>query len=151
MSQLQLVLVSPERTLFSGFAESVSCQTEDGEITILPHHTPLLATLRAGELRVVVDGQVQLFHVGGGFAEVQAGSSVIILADASERVSEIDAERAADALQRAKERLAQESLTDREYAAVASLIERNAARLQITRKHSHRRRSPVTSEGVLEE
>lgn len=152
MSSLHISLVSPEHTLFSGEARRMSCHTSDGVITILPHHTPLITALVAGELEVLAaDGVSHIFHVGGGFVEVQPGSTVAVLADTSERVTEIDAARAAEALKLAQERLQREALSDREYAAVASLIERNAARLRIVRKHAHRRRTSITGEGVLEE
>ena len=152
MSSLHVSLVSPERTLFEGEAQRITCHTIDGVVGILPHHAPLVTALVAGELEIVaVDGSTHLFHVGGGFAEVQPGSVVAILAESSERVAEIDAARAAEALRLAQERLQREALSDREYAAVASLIERNAARIRIVRKHAHRRRASITSEGVLEE
>lgn len=152
MSSLHVSLVSPERTLYQNEARRITCHTAEGIVTILPHHTPLITALVPGELEIIsLDGDSQHFHVGGGFIEVQPGSAVAILAEVGERVAEIDEARAAEALRLAKERLEREFLSDREYAAVASLIERNAARLRIVRKHAHRRRASITSEGVLEE
>lgn len=152
MQSLSISIVSPERSLFAGSASRITCHTPAGEITILPNHAPLITPLVAGELEVCeTTGVVHVFHVGGGFVEVQPGSVVSVLAEVGERVTEIDEQRAAEALRLAQERLQREALSDREYAAVASLIERNAARLRIARKHAHRRRTSITGEGVLEE
>jgi F-type H+-transporting ATPase subunit epsilon len=105
-----------------------------------------------GDLRVVVRQEVyvQLF-AGGGFIQVFPGSKVVILADAAERVTEIDVARAEEAAVRAKDVLEKSQMSDREYAATSALLDRNLARLKIVRKHAHRRSSPITSEGVLEE
>jgi F-type H+-transporting ATPase subunit epsilon len=54
MSKLQLhyTVVTPERIVFEGDADSISVMTSMGEITVLPHHVPLLALMKAGEMRV---------------------------------------------------------------------------------------------------
>ena len=76
----------------------------EGELGILPHHAPLLTALQPGELRIKKDGEEESMAVTGGFLEVRR-DRVIILADAAERVEEIDIERAEAARRRAEERL----------------------------------------------
>jgi F-type H+-transporting ATPase subunit epsilon len=151
MAILHLILVTPERTLFDEAVDAVTCTTVDGQITLLPGHTALVAELAAGELLVRQKNTLQVLHAGGGFIQVQPSGKVVVLSDAAEHVTEIDAKRAEEALARAKERLAQTHLSDREYMATAALLERNSARLKIVRKHAHRRKSGITGEGVLEE
>ncbi len=56
---------------------------------ILPHHAPLLTTLKYGIIKVRSQGQETIFTVAGGIAEVQP-DIVTILADAAENVEEID-------------------------------------------------------------
>jgi F-type H+-transporting ATPase subunit epsilon len=148
---LYLRLVTPEKQLLSEEVASLTVPTENGHITILPQHAPLVATLVPGELVIRGGQRERPFHVGGGMLRVEAGSQVTILADAAEHVEEIDIARAQEALARAKERLESEQLSDREYAATAALLDRNLARLRIARKHAHRHHAGITGEGVLEE
>ena len=76
----------------------------DGEMGILPHHAPLLTTLKYGIIKVRSQGQETIFTVAGGIAEVQP-DVVTILADSAENVEEIDVHRAEAARKRAEESL----------------------------------------------
>jgi F-type H+-transporting ATPase subunit epsilon len=67
---LRVVVMSPERTIYEGAAESVVAPAWDGQLGILRGHAPLMALLGAGELRVRSGGQVEHFHVEGGFLQV---------------------------------------------------------------------------------
>ena len=67
---LQVVVISPERTIFDGTAESVIAPAWDGEVGILRGHAPLMALLGSGDLRVWSGGKVEHFHVEGGFLQV---------------------------------------------------------------------------------
>ena len=48
MATMQVELVSVERALWSGEATAVFARTVDGELGILPGHTPLLGALEPG-------------------------------------------------------------------------------------------------------
>lgn len=146
-----LKLITPEKTLFDEVVDSLTCSTTLGQITVLPNHLPFVAELVADELIVRQGKDEHILHAGGGFIQVFPGSKVVILADAAERVTEIDVARAEEAAVRAKDVLEKSQMSDREYAATSALLDRNLARLKIVRKHAHRRSSPITSEGVLEE
>ena len=52
MAQLEVDLVDAEGKVWSGQAHQVTAPAADGEIGILPGHTPVLSLLRAGEVRV---------------------------------------------------------------------------------------------------
>jgi F-type H+-transporting ATPase subunit epsilon len=67
---LRVVVISPERTIFEGDAEFVAAPAWDGEIGILRGHAPLMALLGSGEMRVKHGGNVEHFHVEGGFLQV---------------------------------------------------------------------------------
>lgn len=151
MKLIHLKLVTPERTVLFHDVESLSCPTEMGQITVLADHQPLVATLRPGELSARGPQSEFFVNVTGGFLQVDAGSQVTVLADAAEHFYEINEERAEAARKRAQEMLQQEQLSDREYARVAASLEKNLTRLNILRKHSHRRTSPITGEGVRQE
>ena len=98
-------IVSQDRIVFQGDVDMVLLPGTDGEMGILPHHAPLLTTLKYGIIKVRLQGQESIFTVAGGIAEVQP-DIVTILADAAENVEEIDVQRAEAARKRAEESLA---------------------------------------------
>lgn len=103
---LRLEVVSPDGPVFDGDVAMVVVPAERGEMGILPQHAPLVARLSVGEMRVkTLDGTWLSLAVAEGFVKVQF-DKVIVLADAAELASEIDAARAEEALAKAKERLA---------------------------------------------
>ena len=68
---LKCLVVTPEKTLLNMDATFVVLPLADGEYGILSGHTPLIARLGAGELRITgTDGQLTHYYVEGGFAEV---------------------------------------------------------------------------------
>jgi F-type H+-transporting ATPase subunit epsilon len=67
---LTVSVVSPERTLFEGEADSVVAPAFDGEVGILPMHAPMLTLLGVGELRLTTAGAQRRFTIDGGFLEV---------------------------------------------------------------------------------
>ncbi|HEX8848043.1 MAG TPA: F0F1 ATP synthase subunit epsilon [Gemmatimonadaceae bacterium] len=82
---LRVSVVSPERTLFEGDAESVVAPAFDGEVGILSHHAPMLTLLGSGRLRVRAGGGEQQFTVTGGFLEV-ADDRVRVVTERAETV-----------------------------------------------------------------
>ena len=67
---LKVSVVSPERTLFEGEAESLIAPAFDGQVGILTDHAPMLTLLGNGELRLTSAGGDRKFTVSGGFLEV---------------------------------------------------------------------------------
>jgi F-type H+-transporting ATPase subunit epsilon len=68
---LTVEFVTPEKRLWSGKATMVSARTLEGELGILPNHSPLLGVLVDGKVSIkAVDGSVQEFTVSGGFLSV---------------------------------------------------------------------------------
>jgi F-type H+-transporting ATPase subunit epsilon len=96
-------IVSPEGQLYSGEANMVFAPAVEGEIGVAPRHAPLLTTLKAGEVRVQVDGEEEhAFYVGGGALEIQP-HAVSILADTAARARDLDEAAALEAKARAEE------------------------------------------------
>jgi F-type H+-transporting ATPase subunit epsilon len=96
-------IVSAEGQIFSGEASMVFAPGSEGELGITPRHAPLLTTLKAGEVRVVAEGQdEQSFYVGGGALEVQP-HLVTVLADTAARARDLDEAAALAAKQRAED------------------------------------------------
>ena len=91
---MQFDLVSPERRLASGQATAVRIPGADGDLTAMPDHAPVVATLRPGSLSVDMDGDTQDFAVTGGFAQVTAEAATV-LADEALPKGEVTAEHLA--------------------------------------------------------
>lgn len=149
MSNLSFQLVTPEKTVLSEELASLTCPTNMGYITILPGHVPLVATLTPGELHTKTEkGEDSYIFVSGGFVQVNPDSKVIVLADQAEHHYEIDEQRAKEAKKRAEKELAERKMSGEEYAAVAASLERSLARINIKRKHAHRKQSSI-DQGTL--
>ena len=67
---LKVAVISPERTLFEGEADSVVAPAFDGEVGILTGHAPMMTLLGRGPLRVTRGGDARRFAVEGGFLQV---------------------------------------------------------------------------------
>jgi len=133
-------IVSQDRTVFEGDVDIVTLPGMDGEMGILPHHAPLLTTLKFGMIKVRAKGQEQVFTVAGGVAEVQP-DIVTILADAAENVEKIDVERAEAAKRRAEEMLKQGPPADTDaYLAIEAALRRSNLRLEAVRRYRGARR-----------
>jgi F-type H+-transporting ATPase subunit epsilon len=89
-------IVSAEKEIFSGLAEAVFASAVMGEVGIYPRHTPMLTRLKAGEVRVLVDGKEEQFYVSGGMLEVQP-HVVTVLADTAMRADDVDEAAALEA------------------------------------------------------
>lgn len=140
-------IVSQDRQVFSGDADMVIVPGIQGEMGILPNHSPLLSTLKFGILRVRYKGQEQIFTIAGGVIEVQP-DLVTVMADAAENVQEIDIGRAEAAKRRAEEILKQGPPPDSDsYLKIESALRRSNLRLEAVKRYrGQRSRFPGTSE-----
>jgi len=132
---LKFKIVTPERVMLETEVDSVSLPTPLGEITILPHHMPLVSSLAPGELKYKKAAQDDFFAVSGGFVEVKKNGEVIVLADTAEFGHEIDEQRAEAARRRARELMKGLRHDQQAHASAAAIIEKNLARLRVARKH----------------
>lgn len=151
MHSIHFQLVTPEKVVLSEELSSLSCPTTLGQITVMPHHVPLVATLVPGELIARAEDKEHSIHVWGGFIEVRLNNEVVLLADGAEHSHEIDTQQAEEAVGRAKQSMQEQTVSSKEYAQAATMLERNLSRLKIAKKHAHRRTAPITGQGVLEE
>jgi F-type H+-transporting ATPase subunit epsilon len=101
---LQLEIVSPERRAYTDEVDMVIVPGIDGQLGILPHHTPLISALGVGELRIKKGGTEQSLLISGGFVEVRP-DKVIVMADLAEHSDEIDEAKAVEARKRAEAEL----------------------------------------------
>ena len=129
-------IASQDRLVFEGDADIVILPGVNGEMGILPHHAPLLTTLKLGVIKVRKGLEEEYFTVTGGLAEVQP-SIITILADAAENVEEIDIARAEAARERARLLLEEgPSETDIEnILAIEAALRRSNLRLEAARRY----------------
>jgi len=133
---IKIEVVTAERLVYSDSADMVIAPGTEGELGILPHHTPLMTLLKPGELRIKKGSEEAELAVTGGFLEVRP-DHVIVLADAAERAEEIDEARAEMAKKRAEARLSQPTAeTDKARAEAA--LRRAMVRLDIVEKRKKR-------------
>lgn len=135
---IKFELVTPERVVLKDCISQVTVPTREGEITVLPKHMPLVATLVPGVLEIVDNkGEKKTLAVSGGFLEVLL-NKVVVLADTAERSEEIDIERAEKAMEWAEKEMKKkqgEMKDEKQYAEVFSGIERQLARIRAARRH----------------
>jgi F-type H+-transporting ATPase subunit epsilon len=103
VATLQVELVAVERKIWSGEARMVIARTTEGELGILPGHAPLLGQLAEGGVVTIrgAEGEDLVVAAHGGFVSVTE-RGVSILAETAEISTEIDVQRARDALSRAE-------------------------------------------------
>jgi F-type H+-transporting ATPase subunit epsilon len=104
VATLQVDVVAVERTIWSGEATMVIARTTEGELGVLPGHAPLLGQLAEGGVVTVRTGSGDDVVVAahGGFLSVTE-RGVSVLAETAEISTEIDVERAREALRRAQD------------------------------------------------
>jgi F-type H+-transporting ATPase subunit epsilon len=119
---IALSIVSAEGRIYSGEVRMVAVPSVRGEIGVLPRHTPLLANLLPGEVRILTpDDEVEYIYVSGGYVEIQP-FAVTILADTAIRGQEVDEQAALEAKRRAEETISTARLfLDRDRAHIELL------------------------------
>src|SRR5215212_3917560 len=104
-TKLTLEIVTPDRALIREEVDELVVPGTEGELGVLPGHTPLLTSLKIGELWYRQGQEKHYLAIAFGFVEVLP-DRVTVLADVGERAQEIDVHRAERARQRAEQLLA---------------------------------------------
>ncbi|MFA5975031.1 MAG: F0F1 ATP synthase subunit epsilon [Elusimicrobiota bacterium] len=138
---LHIDIVTPDRLVMQGLADSVIVPAADGELGILPNHAPLLAQLQPGQIHLRRGDLVELFAISGGYVEIRE-NRVLVFAETAEMAREIDVERARQAAERAKAAL-REPESDIQVLQAEAALRRALARLhayeEIQQNTSHSR------------
>ena len=132
---IHLEIVTPEKMALETDVDSVQIPGLDGELGILPGHTPLISQLKpAGLLTYVQNGTTSQLVISEGFVEVMP-DRVKVLAEQAERPDEIDVKRAIEAKERAERLIAQASNDPSIDAGQATIeYERALTRLQVAER-----------------
>ncbi|MEO5573169.1 MAG: F0F1 ATP synthase subunit epsilon [Gammaproteobacteria bacterium] len=137
---IHIDIVSAEAEIYSGDVAMVFAPGAMGELGILPRHTPLLTTLKPGEVRVrTVDGTEESFYVSGGILEIQP-HIVTVLSDTAMRAKDVDEAAALEAKQRAEQAMQDRAGDYNEAKALAELagaIAQLEAIQRLRKRHGH--------------
>ena len=75
MKELQLSIVSPEKSIFDGDVKIVTLPGTLGSFSILPGHAPIVSPLQAGTLSyTTMEGEERTIDIQGGFVELSDGT-----------------------------------------------------------------------------
>ncbi|HEX6178961.1 MAG TPA: ATP synthase F1 subunit epsilon [Thermoanaerobaculia bacterium] len=133
-NRINLTVVTRERKIVDAQVDEVILPATDGEIGVLPGHTPLLALLKIGELRYRTGNTVNKLVISWGFAEVLP-DRVIVLAERGFLPGEIDRAAAEADRAAAEKELAYLSSHDPEFLVVEARLEESIAMINIGRDH----------------
>ncbi|NKI95673.1 F0F1 ATP synthase subunit epsilon [Rhizobacter sp. SG703] len=135
MATLHVDVVSAEEAIFSGEAKFVALPGENGELGILPRHTPLITRIRPGAVRIqrADTGEEEFVFVAGGILEVQPGT-VTVLADTAIRGKDLDEAKAAEAKKIAEEAV-KNAKSDLDLAKAQNELVALAAQIAALRKY----------------
>jgi len=128
--KIQLEVVTPERRVLAEPVEMVTVPGLNGELGILPGHTPLISQLKTGVLTYFQEGRNSQLHVSGGFVEVR-DDRVAVLAEVAERPEEIDASSARAARERLEKQLSGWTGSEEDLEIARTELARSEVRLQL--------------------
>jgi F-type H+-transporting ATPase subunit epsilon len=131
--KFELQVVTPAKHILSEDVQSIELPGKDGYLGILPGHAPLLTELGAGILTFNKGGETRSMTVIDGFAEVLP-NRVIVLADQSERVEDIDAGKARAELEKAQHELPGAGASEADWERANAAIARATVRVQAAEK-----------------
>jgi len=132
VSTFKTEIVSPDRVVWSGEAQSVTFRTIEGSMGVLDKRAPIVTALDIAMMEVKTEKEKLEFAVHGGLLRMN-GEELVIVTDAAEKAEEIDFYRAEKAKQRAEDLLAKAKNDVERYKANASL-QKNILRMRVGKK-----------------
>ena len=124
-----LRIITPDRMFYEGDVDMVEFNTTEGEIGVLPGHIPLTVIVKPGILVITEKEGQKEAALHAGFAEILP-EGITILAEIIEWPEEIDGQRAEEAMNRAKERLASKT-PETDSARAETALLRAMARINV--------------------
>jgi F-type H+-transporting ATPase subunit epsilon len=133
--KIQLDVVTPEESVYSGKIDMLEGPAMDGLIGILPKHAPLVTGMSIGIVRIMNNGEETEIAISDGFMEVLP-ERISLVVRTAELPDMIDIERAEAAKERAKEKM--EKTSDQvEFARAEAAYDRAVSRLKAAGHHDH--------------
>lgn len=104
MATFNVKVVTYQEKLLEQEADFLLVRTTEGDMGVLPNHSPFVAELAIGEMMIRLNGTEKSYFVSGGFLEI-SNNNVTILADEAMASELIDLERAKKEAEEAKAKL----------------------------------------------
>ena len=123
----QLDIVTPTKVISEGQVEYLRAPSTEGLFGILGGHAVATILIDIGEIKVTKEGKEFYYATNGGFADIRP-ESVMLLVETAEKVSDIDKDRAEEAMKRAQDRF-QDNETDLKRATDAIVRARNRLKI----------------------
>jgi len=139
METFRFEIVTAEASVFTDDVQEVILWGTEGQMTILPKHASLMTMLAPGDIYIKSKEGEQYLAESGGFLEVRS-DKVILLADACERVEDIDEDRAEAAKKRAEETL-KASPAHPDAVIAEAALRRSLARLKVVEKRRYKKKA----------
>ncbi len=133
MKVFALEIVTPSKLAFNAEVVSITVPGTLGEFQVLYNHAAIVSTLEIGKIKVQPkDGETLIFATSGGTIEVLNNKAVVLVASL-ERIEEIDVQRAEQAVERARKRLANRDQVD--VARAEAALTRGLNRLKVSARN----------------
>ena len=130
-TKLTLEIVTPDRALVTEQVDEVQVPGAEGYFGVLPGHTPVLASLKVGELWYRIGQEKFYLAIAFGFVEVLP-DRVTVLAQIAERAQDVDVSRAEAAKKRAEEAVARGSAqSEKDFEQARIALMKSMIRLQV--------------------
>ena len=125
---INISFISQETTLFEGEAKMVVMDGQEGQLGIVKGHSPLLAVLKPGPVRMIQEEGEEVFFTNGGFAEVQP-ENITILVDSAVRADDLDESKIWKPNEEA-EKLLKDKKDQKDFAEVSSQLTQSLSQLR---------------------
>ena len=125
---INISFISQETTLFEGEAKMVVMDGQEGQLGIVKGHSPLLAVLKPGPVRMIQEEGEEVFFTNGGFAEVQP-ENITILVDSAVRADDLDESKILKAKEEA-EKFLKDKKDQKDFAEVSSQLTQSLSQLR---------------------
>ncbi len=132
--KMMLEVVTPYEVFFEGQIEKVVLPAQDGQLGVMPGHSPLVVAITPGIASFEADGETKDFVMSEGFAEI-AHHVVVVVCNAAEWPEQIDENRARSALERAEEKFNKSATTEEQRLYARHAMRRAKARLKLVSEH----------------
>ncbi len=130
---LHLTLTTPEKVLIDTEIDEIVVPTTTGELSILPHHVPLVTQIAPGILTIKSHGKEESLAIDGGFLQVTE-KEIRILADFAVHAREASSIKAEEA-RKAAEKAMKERKSDVNFAEAEAQLRRALLELKLSGKN----------------
>jgi ATP synthase F1 epsilon subunit len=138
---MNVQVVTTEGLLFEGVCKRLVCTTERGQLCVLPFHTQMICEVSMGEVIVETEHEELVLHVDGGFLEVGKDHNVKLVLDDAIHHYDIDVEPEEQTKNHTEDLRVGHDLEAEEIARTTFLLEKNLSRIQVARRHFHKRKT----------